>query len=104
MWRKVIMFLADIKTGEGRRSVMKLGERMLKSFNEMLTMSGKIDFPQHSKCGVRVSIRMNDEAGQPSGLVLSAASCLSIPLPPVQVFNALRNIDTRHQVLFLFYS
>ncbi|CAH2079756.1 unnamed protein product [Thlaspi arvense] len=86
-----------IKTGEGRRSVMKLGERMLKNFNEMLTMSGKVDFPQHSKCGVRISLRVNNEAGQPHGLVVSAATCLSIPHTPLQVFNALRSTDTRHQ-------
>ncbi|CAH2055221.1 unnamed protein product [Thlaspi arvense] len=86
-----------IKTIEGRRSVMKLGERMLKQFNEMLTMSGKVDFPQHSKCGVRISLRVNNEAGQPHGLVVSAATCLSIPRTPLQVFNALRSSDTRHE-------
>ncbi|KAF3587086.1 hypothetical protein F2Q69_00032513 [Brassica cretica] len=86
-----------IPTVEGRRSVMKLGERMLKIFNEMLIMSGKVEFPQQSKCGVRISIRMNKEPGQLPGLVVSAASCLSIPLTPLQVFNCLRSNDTRHQ-------
>ncbi|KAF8089857.1 hypothetical protein N665_0495s0006 [Sinapis alba] len=86
-----------IATVEGRRSVMKLGERMLKNFNEMLIMSGKVEFPQQSKCGVRISIRMNMEAGQPTGLVVSAASCLSIPLTPLQVFNCLRSNVIRHQ-------
>ncbi|WZY96501.1 hypothetical protein YC2023_068830 [Brassica napus] len=86
-----------IPTVEGRRSVMKLGERMLKIFNEMLIMSGKVEFPQQSKCGVRISIRMNKEPGQLPGLVVTAASCLSIPLTPLQVFNFLRSNDTRHQ-------
>ncbi|KAL0720016.1 hypothetical protein Bca4012_069340 [Brassica carinata] len=86
-----------IATVEGRRSVMKLGERMVRNFNEMLTMSGKVDFPQQSKCGVRISIRMNNEAGQPSGLVASAASSFSVPATPLQVFNILRNNETRHQ-------
>ncbi|KAJ0237181.1 Homeobox-leucine zipper protein HDG8 [Hirschfeldia incana] len=86
-----------IPTVEGRRSVMKLGERMLKIFNEMLIMSGKVEFPQQSKCGVRISIRMNMETGQLPGLVVSAASCLSIPLTPLQVFNCLRSNDTRHK-------
>ncbi|ESQ49775.1 hypothetical protein EUTSA_v10021974mg [Eutrema salsugineum] len=93
-----------INTGEGRKSVMKLGERMLKNFNDMLTMSGKVDFPQHSKCGVRISIRMNMEPGQPTGLVVSAASCLSIPLSPLQVFNCLRDNNTRHQWDVLCYG
>lgn len=94
--------LAAITTVEGRRSVMKLGERMVKNLNEMLTMSGKVDFPQQSKCGVRISIRMNNEAGQPSGLVVSAASSFSVPVTPLQVYNTLRNNETRHQVLLSF--
>ncbi|KAF8048008.1 hypothetical protein N665_2726s0005 [Sinapis alba] len=92
-----------IATVEGR-SVMKLGERMVKNFSEMLTMSGKVDFPQQSKCGVRISIRMNNEAGQPSGLVVSAASSFSVPTAPLQVFNSLRNNETRHQWDVLCYK
>ncbi|KAL1211480.1 Homeobox-leucine zipper protein HDG8 [Cardamine amara subsp. amara] len=90
-WSKVI------ESVEGRRSVMKVGERMLKKFNEMLTMSGKVDFPQQSKCGVRVSIRLNSAAGQPQGIVISAASSFSIPVSPLQVFTFLSNIDIRQQ-------
>ncbi|KAJ4873172.1 Homeobox-leucine zipper protein HDG8 [Raphanus sativus] len=86
-----------IPTVEGRKSVMKIGERMLKIFNEMLIMSGKVEFPQQSKCGVRISIRMNMEAGQPPGLVASAASCLSISRTPLQVFNCLRSNSIRHK-------
>lgn len=99
----IMFFLAVITTGEGRRSVMKLGERMTKSFNEMLTMSGKVDFPQQSKCGVRISIRMNTEPGQPSGLVICAASCLSVPITPLEVFNRLRDFDNRKEVLILLF-
>ncbi|KAF2544577.1 hypothetical protein F2Q68_00033262 [Brassica cretica] len=91
-----------IATVEGRMSVMKLGERMVKNFNEMLTMSGKVDFPQQSKCGVRISIRMNHDSGQPSGLVVSAASSFSVPITPLQVFDSLLNNETRHQVLLSF--
>lgn len=78
---------------------MKVGERMLKIFNQMLTMSGKVDFPQTSNCGIRVSVRLNNEDGQPPGLVLSAASSFSVPFTPLQVFNILNNTNTRHQVL-----
>lgn len=94
--------LAAIATVEGRMSVMKLGERMVKNFNEMLAMSGKVDFPQQSKCGVRISIRMNHDSGQPSGLVVSAASSFSVPITPLQVFDSLLNNETRHQVLLSF--
>ncbi|XP_010485661.1 PREDICTED: homeobox-leucine zipper protein HDG8-like [Camelina sativa] len=93
-----------IRTGEERRRVLKLGERMIMNFNEMLTMSGKVDLPQQSKCGVRVSMRMNLEAGQPPGLIVSAASSLAISLPPVQVFDLLRKLDTREQWDVLAYG
>ncbi|KAL0691942.1 hypothetical protein Bca4012_091622 [Brassica carinata] len=92
-----------IATVEGRMSVMKLGERMVKNFNEMLAMSGKVDFPQQSKCGVRISIRMNHDSGQPSGLVVSAASSFSVPITPLQVFDSLLNNETRHQWDVLCY-
>ncbi|CAF2086821.1 unnamed protein product [Brassica napus] len=92
-----------IATVEGRMSVMKLGERMVMNFNEMLTMSGKVDFPQQSKCGVRISIRMNHDSGQPSGLVVSAASSFSVPITPLQVFDSLLNNETRHQWDVLCY-
>ncbi|CAH8391353.1 unnamed protein product [Eruca vesicaria subsp. sativa] len=93
-----------IPTVEVRKSVMKLGERMLQNFNEILIMPGKVEFPQQSKCGVRISIRMNMEPGQPTGSVASAASCLSIPLTPLQVFNRLRSNVIRHQWDALCYG
>ncbi|CAN8260573.1 unnamed protein product [Cochlearia groenlandica] len=93
-----------IPSVEGRMSVMKLGERMLMNFNEMLTMSGNVDFPHQTNCGVRVSIRMSSDPGQPAGLVVSAASCFSMPLSPLQVFNSMRSNDTRHQWDVLCYG
>ncbi|CAH8294104.1 unnamed protein product [Eruca vesicaria subsp. sativa] len=82
-------------TVEGRRSVMKLGEIMLKNFSEMLIMPGNIEYG-----GVRISTRMNEEVGQ----VASAAYCLSIPSTPSQVFNLLRSNDFRHQWDVLCYG
>ncbi|CAH8349141.1 unnamed protein product [Eruca vesicaria subsp. sativa] len=85
-------------TVEGRRSVMKLGERMLKNFSEMLIMPGNTEFPQKSRCGgVRISTRVNEEVGQVTGSVASAAYCLPIPSTPSQVFSLLRSNDFRHQ-------
>ncbi|CAH8294067.1 unnamed protein product [Eruca vesicaria subsp. sativa] len=87
-----------LRTVEGRKSLMKLGERMLKNFNEMLIMPGNTEFPRKSRCGgVRISTRVNEEVGQVTGLVASAAYCLSIPSTPSQVFNLLRSNDFRHQ-------
>ncbi|CAA7061504.1 unnamed protein product [Microthlaspi erraticum] len=89
-----------VKTREGRMSVMTLGERMTKNFAWVLKMSGKLDFSQLSETsnsGVRVSVRANTEAGQPPGLIVCAGSSLSLPLPPVQVYNLLKDVDIRHQ-------
>ncbi|XP_010550261.1 PREDICTED: homeobox-leucine zipper protein HDG8 [Tarenaya hassleriana] len=93
-------FGAVISSGEGRKSMMKLGQRMLKNFTGMLSMSGKLDFPQLSEVnnsGVRVSVRKSMEAGQPSGVIVSAASSLWLPLPPSKVFNFFRDVHLRHQ-------
>lgn len=53
-------------------------------------MSGKLDFPQLSEVnnsGVRVSVRKSLGHGQPSGIVVSAATSLWLPLPSHNVFN-----------------
>ncbi|CAN8236139.1 unnamed protein product [Cochlearia groenlandica] len=89
-----------VQTIEGRRSLMKLGERMLKNFAWTLKMSDKCDFSQVSEAnnsGVRLSVRTNREAGQPPGLIVCAGSSLYLPLPPIQVYSFLRNIELRHQ-------
>ena len=64
-------------------------------------MSDKLDLPQQSganNSGVRISVRTNTEAGQPPGLIVCAGSSLSLPLPPLQVYDFLRNLEVRHQV------
>uniref|UniRef100_A0A2N9EEN7 Homeobox domain-containing protein n=1 Tax=Fagus sylvatica TaxID=28930 RepID=A0A2N9EEN7_FAGSY len=89
-----------ISLPEGRRSIMKLSHRMVKNFCGILSMSGKLDFPQLSEVnnsGVRVSVRKSTEAGQPSGMIVSAATSLWLPLPPQNVFNFFRDEKTRVQ-------
>ncbi|XP_010420445.1 PREDICTED: homeobox-leucine zipper protein HDG9-like [Camelina sativa] len=89
-----------VQTIEGRRSVMKLGERMLKDFAWMIKMEKKLDFSQQSETnssGVTIAMRLNNEAGQPPGLILCAGSSLCLPLPPPQVYDFLRNLNIRHQ-------
>lgn len=80
---------------------MNLGERMVKNFAWILKMSKKLDFSQLSETnnsGVRVSVRINTEAGQPAGLIVCAGSSLCLPVPPLQVYNFLKNVEVRHQV------
>ncbi|XP_019091098.1 PREDICTED: homeobox-leucine zipper protein HDG10-like, partial [Camelina sativa] len=89
-----------VKTIEGRRSVMNLGERMLKNFAWIMKMSDKHDFSQQcdtNNSGVRISVRTNIEAGQPTGLIVCASSSLYLPLTPLRVYDFLSNLEVRHQ-------
>ncbi|XP_047314603.1 homeobox-leucine zipper protein ROC8-like [Impatiens glandulifera] len=89
-----------IHVPEGRRSVMDLSQRMVKSFFEMLSMSstGKMDLPHLAELnnnGVRVSVRHSDGPGQPGGIIVSATTSLWLPLPGHILFNFLRDEKTR---------
>ncbi|CAF2170423.1 homeobox-leucine zipper protein HDG10 isoform X1 [Brassica rapa] len=89
-----------VKTINGRRRLMDLGERMLKNFAWILNMPEKSDFSQQSatnSSGVNISVRVNKEAGQPVGLIVCACSSLCLPLAPLQVYNFLKNLEVRHQ-------
>lgn len=88
---------------EGTRSIMDLSHRMVKNFWAMLKMSGKMDFSHWSELnnsGVRVSVRLSDGPGQPSGMVVSAASSLWLPLSCEALFNFFRDEKSRSQVSF----
>ncbi|GLT57689.1 hypothetical protein SLA2020_306430 [Shorea laevis] len=85
---------------EGRRNIIKLAHGLVKSFCSILSMSGKLDFPQLSEVnnsGVRVSVRKSTEAGQPNGMIVSAASSLWLPLPHESVFSFFRDEKMRVQ-------
>ncbi|KAH7850012.1 hypothetical protein Vadar_026533 [Vaccinium darrowii] len=85
---------------EERKRVMDLSHRMVKNFWAMLNMSGKMDFPHWSELnnsGVRVSVRLSDGPGQPSGMVVSAASSLWLPLSCEALFNFFRDENSRSQ-------
>ncbi|KAH9649335.1 homeobox-leucine zipper protein ROC8 [Citrus sinensis] len=61
---------------------------------------GKLDFPQLSEVnnsGVRVSVRKSLGHGQPSGIVVSAATSLWLPLPSHNVFNFFKDEKMRVQ-------
>lgn len=86
---------------EGKSSIMKLSHRMVKNFCGMLSMSGKLDFPQLSEVnnsGVRVNVRKSIEPGEPNGMVVIAATSLWLPLPSQDVFNFFTDETTRMQV------
>lgn len=85
---------------EGRKSVMKLAHRMVKKFCGILSMEGKLDFPQLSELnnsGVQVAMRKSMEPGEPNGLIVSAATSLWLPVPPLDLFNYFKDEKNRVQ-------
>ncbi|XP_047312806.1 homeobox-leucine zipper protein ROC8-like [Impatiens glandulifera] len=86
---------------EGRRSLMNLSHRMVKSFWAILSMTGKMDIPQLTELNnnnsgvVRVSVRHSEGPGQPGGMIVSAATSLWLPIPCETLFNYLRDENKR---------
>lgn len=86
---------AVLPNSEGRRSMLKLAERMTNNFcagvsasasHTWITLSG-VDADD-----CRVVIRKSvDDPGRPPGIVLSAATSLWLPVPPSRVFQFLRD-------------
>ncbi|RLN08863.1 homeobox-leucine zipper protein ROC8-like [Panicum miliaceum] len=87
-------------TPEGNRSMMKLSQRMVSGFCASLsasqlhrwtTLSGPNDV------GVRVMVHRSTDPGQPSGVVLSAATSIWLPVPCDRVFAFICDENTRSQ-------
>ncbi|XP_042500960.1 homeobox-leucine zipper protein ROC8-like [Macadamia integrifolia] len=89
-----------IPSPEGRRSLMKLAQRMVNNFctsisassgHRWTTLSGSNDV------GVRVTVHKSSDPGHPHGVVLGAATSLWLPIPPHTVFNFFKDEKTRSQ-------
>eukprot|EP00249_Psilotum_nudum_P037059 c9377_g1_i1 orf=796-3156(+) len=84
-----------IPTPEGRRSMLKLAERMTNNFCGGVSASTAHSWITLSGTGaddVRVVIRKSvDDPGKPPGIVLSAATSLWLPVSPARVFEFLRD-------------
>ncbi|KAM1026654.1 hypothetical protein ACFX2I_039495 [Malus domestica] len=89
-----------IPSPEGKRSMMKLAQRMVNNFcasfsasngHRWTTLSGT------NEIGVRVTIHKITDPGQPNGVVLSAATTIWLPLSPQNVFNFFKDERTRPQ-------
>lgn len=90
-----------IPSSEGKRSMMKLAQRMVNNFcasistshgHRWTTLSGM------NEVGVRVTVHKSMDPGQPNGMVLSAATTIWLPVAPQTVFNFFKNDRTRSQV------
>ncbi|KAF8378849.1 hypothetical protein HHK36_030198 [Tetracentron sinense] len=89
-----------IPSPDGRRSMMKLAQRMINSFCASIsTSSGHrwITLAGMSEVGVRITVHKNTDPGQPHGVVLSAATSIWLPVSSQNVFNFFRDERTRAQ-------
>ncbi|MBA0719054.1 hypothetical protein Golax_006762, partial [Gossypium laxum] len=89
-----------IPSPEGKRSMMKLAQRMVNSFcrsvgtsnsHRSTTLSGS------NEVGVRVTVHKSSDPGQPNGIVLSAATTFWLPVSPQNVFSFFKDERTRPQ-------
>ncbi|XP_050380710.1 homeobox-leucine zipper protein HDG2 isoform X1 [Argentina anserina] len=90
-----------ITTQEGRKSMLKLAERMVISFCAGVSASTTHTWTTLSGTGaddVRVMTRKSvDDPGRPPGIVLSAATSFWLPVPPKRVFEFLRDENSRNE-------
>ncbi|KAL1345723.1 hypothetical protein AAHE18_08G137900 [Arachis hypogaea] len=90
-----------ITNQEGRKSMLKLAERMVISFCAGVSASTAHTWTTLSGTGaddVRVMTRKSvDDPGRPPGIVLSAATSFWLPVPPKRVFEFLRDENSRSE-------
>ncbi|KDP20783.1 hypothetical protein JCGZ_21254 [Jatropha curcas] len=93
--------LCVITSPEGRKSMLKLAERMVMSFCSGVGASTAHAWTTLSATGsddVRVMTRKSmDDPGRPPGIVLSAATSFWIPVPPKKVFEFLSDENHRSE-------
>ncbi|XP_062226827.1 homeobox-leucine zipper protein ROC2-like [Phragmites australis] len=90
-----------ITSTEGRKSMLRLAERMVMSFCGGVTASAAHQWTTLSGSGaedVRVMTRKSvDDPGRPPGIVLNAATSFWIPFSPKRVFDFLRDESSRSE-------
>ncbi|XP_047078646.1 homeobox-leucine zipper protein ROC1-like [Lolium rigidum] len=93
--------LGVITSVEGRKSMLKLAERMVASFCGGVTASVAHQWTTLSGSGaedVRVMTRKSvDDPGRPPGIVLNAATSFWLPVTPSTVFDFLRDETSRSE-------
>ncbi|KAK8970886.1 Homeobox-leucine zipper protein ROC8 [Platanthera guangdongensis] len=90
----------DMEGDEGRRSMMRLSQRMVSNFCSILGSSNgyRCAAPAGlNDAGIRVTAHKCSDPGQPSGVFLSASTSIWLPFPPQAVFSFLRDERSRSQ-------
>ncbi|KAG2327743.1 hypothetical protein Bca52824_010471 [Brassica carinata] len=94
-------------TNNAKQSMLKLAERMSRGFFDGVTTSTADiwrNLPDYTGDNVRVMTRKSlNDPGMPEGLILCAAHSFWVPVPPITVFDYLRDENNRinWDVLFL---
>ncbi|KAL4347679.1 hypothetical protein GQ457_17G026850 [Hibiscus cannabinus] len=89
-----------IPSPDGKRSMMKLAQRMVTSFCTSISTSNSHRWTTLSglnEVGVRVTVHKSSDPGQPNGIVLSAATTFWLPVSPQNVFSFFKDERTRPQ-------
>lgn len=98
----IVAICTVINNQEGRKSMLKLSERMVMSFCSGVSASTTHTWTTLSGSGaedVRVMTRKSvDDPGRPPGIVLNAATSFWLPVPPKRVFDFLRDENSRNEV------
>ncbi|KAI4371130.1 hypothetical protein MLD38_019396 [Melastoma candidum] len=95
--------LRVITSNDGRKSMMKLAERMVQSFSSGVGDSTARAWTMLSPTeagtdNVRIMARKSvDDPGRPAGIVLSAVTSFWLPISRKSVFNFLRDEHSRNQ-------
>ncbi|PON43810.1 Octamer-binding transcription factor [Parasponia andersonii] len=90
-----------IPSPEARKNLMKLAQRMIRTFCVNIGTCGGQSWTALSDSPddtVRITTRRITEPGQPNGLILSAVSTTWLPYPHYQVFDLLRDERRRSQL------
>ncbi|CAH8311904.1 unnamed protein product [Eruca vesicaria subsp. sativa] len=98
--------LGVIPSAEGRRNMMRLSQRMMKTFCVNISASNGQSWTalsETTKDTVRITTRKVCEPGQPTGVVLAAVSTTWLPFSHVKVFDLLRH-QHHHSLLEVLFS
>ncbi|GAB4834776.1 hypothetical protein Ancab_033044 [Ancistrocladus abbreviatus] len=93
--------LGVIQSPEARKNLMKLAQRMIRTFCVNISTSAGQSWTALSDSvedTVRITTRKVTEPGQPNGVILSAVSTTWLPFPHDQVFHLLKNERRRSQL------
>ncbi|KAJ0240619.1 Homeobox-leucine zipper protein HDG5 [Hirschfeldia incana] len=98
--------LGVIPSAEGRRNVMRLSQRMMKTFCVNISTSygqSWTALSETTKDTVRITTRKVCEPGQHTGVVLAAVSTTWLPFSHVKVFDLLRH-QHHHSLLEVLFN